>query len=682
MISKDFFASLPKRPIYAAAGVCFAAAVGMVFYTQKYGWEETVVAESLVSFPGARFDRLWFGGDGRLAGARFAGGAIEWQRLNADGDAWETGGRIDGVPGGAPWAMDGGLTRAAWSDGGKICSAPAAGGKAVCETLPVQTTLMGVVMTDAGSAGAVFGDGEFRLWQIGQRGEWPAVPMPLKSADKLAQTADTLAVYSKAEGKVAVFRLDQGSVPKLIGVESAGGAADALMITAPGQVAVQAGEGLRWLGRSFAAPGGLKGAVATPAGSLLAAGDFDGAYELTEDGGNRALLDDAGRLEALAIAESRVAYSGAKSTSVVRLVKAQTMSSRGSMLMRVASFLTSLAVILGLLSSTVGVYSGRLRTKRKRADAPGPPQLPFPTPEMAHALQQRGGILWAGAGLSAQSGFPLWHDFGASLVQSAFYENWVDSMTGTQLMEMVRNHAVDKAVDGVAAQVEPKRHEVAAYYASVFNRQLALSEGHRYLTRLPLVGALTTCYDQLLDSIGADHTILDLSGFEILETEEKGEFFLVKLYGDPRLPSTTIFSKGQFRERCSRKPDLRAAMGALLERRTLVFLGASVEGLVDDLEAIGAPRVQPGAAIRHWAVAGVRGPWEKSAALLRERYAIETVACDGTLIGAQLPQFLEKLGDLCRQEMGQAPAPSEKPRDEVFDSEDEYESGPTASAGD
>ncbi|MEZ5354150.1 MAG: SIR2 family protein [Bryobacteraceae bacterium] len=626
---------------------------------QQTCWEETVGVQQEVAFPGRAFPRLWFDSQGRMIAAGEAAGpqtgdsapasaGIEWKALAADGTEWAAGGLLAGPPPGAPWSMDRDATGLAWLDTDRLCSVPTAGGSPTCVALPpADAPVRGVLARAKGGIGVVRGNGEIQDWAPNRTPAWTRQTLTVKAVDQIAQSPETLAVYSRADRALAVYRLDQGSGdPKLVETRPLSKEPTGLLITAPGQVAVSGPGAVQWLSQTLTTPGAVARATATPMGSLLAIGAFGGLRELRDGAENRILVDTPDPLTAVAIADSRVAYSGPTGTALVRLIRGQALSRRGSILMRVASFLASLSVILGLFGSVLGVFANSKRlSKHKKLSTPGPGQLPFPKPEMIAALGARGGVLWAGAGLSAQSGLPLWHDFLSKLIESAFYENWIPSADGSRLNEKARSGHLDEAANEMIRRAKPNRNDLISYYESVFDRYAPLSDSHRFLTRLPLVGAITTCYDQQLDSIGADEVILDHNGHRLIECEQNGEFFLIKLYGDPRRKANILLSREEFQLGCREKPDLRAAIGALMAKRSLLFVGASLQGLIDDLTALGAPP-SAGGQIHHFAITGVRGDWEPQAEQLRRRWGIEVFACDIDQIAAELPRFLEKMGDL------------------------------------
>jgi hypothetical protein len=74
---------------------------------------------------------------------------------------------------------------------------------------------------------------------------------------------------------------------------------------------------------------------------------------------------------------------------------------------------------------------------------------------------------------------------------------------------------------------------------------------------------------------------------------------------------------------------------------TLLFIGASLEGLLADLDALGLSDIRGGS---HFAVVGTPSlQWKKIARELKWRYSIEVLACREETIATELPEFLEEL---------------------------------------
>ena len=82
-------------------------------------------------------------------------------------------------------------------------------------------------------------------------------------------------------------------------------------------------------------------------------------------------------------------------------------------------------------------------------------------------------------------------------------------------------------------------------------------------------------------------------------------------------------------------------MQLLFSKKTMFFVGCSVEGLVADLKLI--PKLKK-SEHKHYAVVGVGyGAWHKQVQTLEQQYGIHCVVCSDETIATELPKFLDNL---------------------------------------
>ncbi len=247
------------------------------------------------------------------------------------------------------------------------------------------------------------------------------------------------------------------------------------------------------------------------------------------------------------------------------------------------------------------------------------------------------GILWAGAGMSAQSGMPTRAPFIAGTLQAAAVEHWVDGARLKRLQTLQGKGQMEAALNELVTGAN--RGNLISHYRAVYSKYSALSRSHKALTRIPLSGVVTTNYDGLLDCSGEVWASNMLTpGSPLPEFTDVP--FLLKLYGDLMAPQTALLSQFEF------AATLASSAVAQIPRnawgsRTLLFVGCSLEGLLTDLRVVGAPaKIMR----KHFAVVGVSSAeWEKQAAELTATYGIEVLPCTAETIGESLPVFLESL---------------------------------------
>ncbi len=177
--------------------------------------------------------------------------------------------------------------------------------------------------------------------------------------------------------------------------------------------------------------------------------------------------------------------------------------------------------------------------------------MPEPPADLVKALSAGEGVLWAGAGLSAQSGFPLRQTFVLTLLQLATMESWADAPLLRKLTSL-SFHDPEAALNQLTSSIGRLRHHMVPYYRATFVRFACLSRAHGYLASLPLAGAITTNYDRLLQQVGKswEANVITLRPARASETpvaeKETDAPFLVKLYGDPEANDAMLFSRDEF----------------------------------------------------------------------------------------------------------------------------------------
>lgn len=126
------------------------------------------------------------------------------------------------------------------------------------------------------------------------------------------------------------------------------------------------------------------------------------------------------------------------------------------------------------------------------------------------------------------------------------------------------------------------------------------------------------------------------------------DFFLLKPYGDLDEPDTIHLGPKQCAEVIANNAAVSDLMEKLMETRVFLFIGASLEGLEQDLANLSPPSPTNR---KNYALVPTTGEgWQAAAARLRERYAIEPLTYSPST--AQHPEvvgFLAKLNELVRE---------------------------------
>lgn len=361
---------------------------------------------------------------------------------------------------------------------------------------------------------------------------------------------------------------------------------------------------------------------------------------------------------------------------------------------------TSLALVpAALLIAMVAVFVGLGRRKRlaiMQSDGPqGPdpsaptgiesPPLPLPEPpaELLQALIDGECILYAGAGLSAQAGFPTWSEFVGRLLEWARSKDLLGSpeenapvvaqqgpdaeSVFARLETALRHGQPDQVADIIVAILEKRRggrKELSDFLGSTFlSGRASPSPTHLVLSRLPFVAAVTTNFDPLIErtykgkgnlraspnpSMARSKDVPVLTPRDLDDLRDavaQGSFFVLKLYGTPERPDTVLLAPAQYVDAVSSNVPFASFIDSLFVTRTLFFIGASLEGVEAYLAGI---PTRAGIARHHFALVDVTGTaWQAKADLLERRYNVKVLPFTASEGHPELKAFAERCAEGC-----------------------------------
>lgn len=314
---------------------------------------------------------------------------------------------------------------------------------------------------------------------------------------------------------------------------------------------------------------------------------------------------------------------------------------------------------------TLGTFLLHRGGRRRRAVEPeGPVEetLPPPLPPDQLVADCVAGecVVYVGAGLSAASGYPEWFYLVSELLEWAIEHGHVERQFGESLREALREGNADLVADSVIGSLRGREERLHRYLKEIFLRsERPLSAAHRLLKDLRLCGALTTNFDELLERTFERQrppVFTPQDTDQLLEALANRTFFLLKLYGSLRHPSTLVVSPAQYRESVAGNRAFVQAMESLFFSRTILFVGASLAGI----EAYLGGLAFRGIARRpHYALVHVTGSaWRAQADLLSRRYGIQVIPYTAsTPSHPEVIDFLAKLRDRVKTETRLASRP-------------------------
>jgi energy-coupling factor transporter ATP-binding protein EcfA2 len=307
-----------------------------------------------------------------------------------------------------------------------------------------------------------------------------------------------------------------------------------------------------------------------------------------------------------------------------------------------------------------------LEPQTQAAAREGPRQSPtvrLPVPGVPQALcdaivsGQCG--LFAGAGLSAQAGYPTWRPFLEKLLDWAIAERHVDDAFGESLRAALRQGSTATVADSVVSAAPTEA--LLKYLEEVFaTGPETIPLVHHHLKGMGFCAAFTTNFDTLLERTFGDtlSDVLTPTATDALrEALTKNRFFILKLYGTLERPDSVLVAPQQFRDAVSRNRAFSNFMESVFFSRTLLFLGASLDGIQTYLDGLS---IRAELAPNRYEVATARGPqrthyalvavtddaWRAQADVLRRRYNIEVLPYTPDEEHTQVRAFVESVEQL------------------------------------
>ncbi len=277
-------------------------------------------------------------------------------------------------------------------------------------------------------------------------------------------------------------------------------------------------------------------------------------------------------------------------------------------------------------------------------------------PDLIDACATGECVLYAGAGLSAQSGLPTWNDFVRGLLTWALAKRFIDEAAAASYRDEVDGGQPDPVADSIVSRLtsEDQQSALNSYLRKVFLGQSSPSALHSELKRIRFSAVLTTNFDSLLEGVyevnnNQVYTPGDIEA--LLAALTRRDFFILKLWGTLDKKDTVLVAPAQYENAITGNTLFPEFMQTLFLSRTLLFVGASLEGIEAYLRNISLPK---GVARPHYALVAVTDrAWRAKADLLERRYGIKVLPFTPKNDYAELTDFVNKLAEAAaaRQEV-------------------------------
>jgi hypothetical protein len=317
-----------------------------------------------------------------------------------------------------------------------------------------------------------------------------------------------------------------------------------------------------------------------------------------------------------------------------------------------AALIIFVLVVLGLLAGGYLYQRGKLKREAAGPTPQAEPQdlfLPEAIPEaLVDACAQGECVLYAGAGLGAQSGLPTWSDLVSGLLNWALENRYISDDEALSYVAEVARGQADAVADSLVSRLntQDRQSGLNAYLRRIFLGRPSPSALHSQLKRIKFSGVLTANFDDLLEGIyetSEDKVLTPRDSESLLAALTRRAFFILKLYGTLDREETVIVAPAQYESAITGNTLFSEFMQTLFFSRSLLFVGASMEGIEAYLRGISFPK---DAGRRHYAVVAVSDvAWRAKAEVLERRYGIKVLPYTPKNDYAELRDFLNKLAE-------------------------------------
>lgn len=612
-----------------------------------YAWAVRMESREAVStgdgpqWSDRHYAQLWVSREGVTTGARAEYNRIVFERAAASG-TWQqvavpvtrTGQHAQD----AVWAASRGGNEIAWADEAKLYYARLDYGRKTVEPQAsiLQKGAKALNFLDGDTVQVVLKDSRVRVWEVGKQEVRDEPRIRFTQLEQVAGDGEYLAGASG--NRMVLYRTVDG-LPRMIDQADGPPGQFRMVMPGAGQIAALWSGGVLTRGAKLNTPGKVSAAAIAPDNGLVVAGDFPGLRHCTPQ--ECRSIAPAEGVMALASNDRYVAYSGPLGTGVRPFRMETIYTARGELALWVAGVAFGLCCTLAALGVLLRLLMLVMQKDKMR---PGGLPQSFRLPDgLLRALREGRVVLWAGSGLSAQAGLPTRTAFLRLLIEGAETERWIGP-AGIQMLQAKLDHGLGEEcaatlADGMGGSGNP---ELQSFYRMMYRRITLLTPLFNSLAKLPFAAAITTNYDTALERLGPEWEAGAIPmPFHPLSAIRSHQFFLWKVYGDVQCDSPLLLSRIELAETAQKIASIPSVIHSITHTRSLLFLGSSLEGLIEDLKALGV-RQQHGIVHYAFAAAGSRS-WKKQADVLMRDFGVEVSVVDEGMIEKALQDFIDQL---------------------------------------
>ncbi len=566
-----------------------------------------------------------------VSGLRREGGRLlVWNWAAADGGLrWHKPVSLVGLEadwGGTPFALSPDGTAVAWTSGGSLrVERLAADSKPGPIVLERRRPVASLVFAGNQRLVALSRDGHLDLYQLPAGSVASSAAVDLKRPSRLLAAGSYIAVLADASSEVVTYSAGDSGRLSMIEYRKFDGPLTIAALSDTGRVAVAASRRVLERNESLQGPGVIRALAYSEAGDLLAAGEFEGVYRVaTKEAPRRVGPAAPSSVTALAMRGPTLVVTGPKGASIAHVREESTVTMMGYAIPAVFG----LFLLVGLLRAYL-IASAEAEAEEPPAK-PDSPNVSIPRPlppdDLLQACRSGQCVLYAGAGLSAGSGHPVWDELVRRVLVWAGDQAILQGPYRDSCFAGLEDGHSGEVADRIVAAGSGREKHLRQFICSQFETHSGPPGVFDTLRQIPFAGFVTTNYDLHLERsfpqvVGSIYTMADSAA--LAKTDPGRDRFLLKLYGSADRPESVLFSPSQYSAALADNPGLFEFMVRVLSSRNVLFLGASLEGIESTLRGVAFERPSKR---NHYALVHLGGEqWQSRAETLKRRYGITVI---------------------------------------------------------
>ncbi|MFN0168200.1 MAG: protein kinase domain-containing protein [Bryobacteraceae bacterium] len=634
----------------AALGLCLGGAT-----YSRWGLEWEYASDLPVSL-NCQATQVSLAETGTASGARREGGRLlVWNWAQADGALrWHKPVSLAALdtdsPAGATVALSPDGTAVAWPAGGSLrVDRLTADSKPGSFTFERRRPVASLVFTGNKRLVAMSRDGQLDLYQLPGGTVVSSAAVNLKRPSRMLAAGSYIAVLSDASSEVVTYSAGDTGRLSMIEYRKFDGPLSNAALSDAGRVAVAASRRVLERSEAMQGPGVVRAIAYNEAGELLAAGEFEGVYRLAvKQAPKRIAAAPASSVTALAMRGPTLVVTGPKGASLAHVREEFSVTMMGYAIPAVFG----LFLLVGLLRAYLIASAAEEEEPLARPESPNA-ALPAPEPpeDLLQACRAGECVLYAGAGLSASAGHPVWDELVRRVLVWAGDQAIIQGPFRDSCFAGLEDGHSGEVADRIIAAAGGRDKQLRQFICSQFETKEGPQGIFVSLRQIPFAGFITTNYDLHLERafpqvVGNICSISDSAA--LTRTDLGRDRFLLKLYGSADRPESVLFSPSQYSTALADNPGLFEFMVRVLTSRSVLFLGASLDGIESTLRGVALERPSKRS---HYALVHVGAEqWQSRAETLKRRYGITVIPYLASDSGhPEARAFIAALGEACGQ---------------------------------